>query len=503
MLTMGFGRRLQALRLGMAVALPLLLVACGGGGGDSKSSASVSVKVSAANVTHTTTTASAADNEMLTATLSSAALNSVWFSHTNTGQAISDVIVNWATDNILNIRIEFKPGKSMPEGNYTDTVTVNLCEDEACLKPLAGSPLRVTASYVVNTHLVAESGIAPLVASTRTVLAHDVIDAEYSRSLNAVVMVSSWPQNALYVQDAMTGAEKQVLLSRLPTAVSLSPDGMKAAIGHDALVSHVDLSTVGVAGAAAPKQLSVAANVGDLVLDGRGKVHVFAQPAIANSVDLIAIDVGSNAQTLYSRVYSGARARLHPAGDKLYSASNGISPDDIEAFDITGPSVVGLGDSPYHGNYQMCGNLWFSEEGTSIYTACGAIFLASTMPGQDMSYRGTLAVSTGTSGARTYRAVSLSHKTLANEVALIEQTWYECDARFNALAECRSHLNLYAADSLTRTAQYSIPLAKVANITYVQRGRFVFHRNDGRKLMISQLWGIQDRAAEFYMNLLP
>ena len=254
-----------------------------------------------------------------------------------------------------------------------------------------------------------------------------------------------------------SAAEQRLPLVKAPVAVSLSPDGLSAAVGHDALVTHVALGTVGQA-SPTTKLLNVSSDVFDLVLDGQGTVHVF--PATDQWVSVHSVVVATNTETLQYGPYARSHARLHPSGGNIYVANNGLSPDDIENYQITGPTVARLGDSPYHGNYPMCGNLWFDEDGIRIYTACGRSFQASAAREQDMRYAGTLSLTSDTSFG--YRIVSLSAKSSTKEIALIEQPWYECQDFAQTPAACISHLSLYESDFLVLTARYALPPVAIA-----------------------------------------
>ena len=197
--------------------------------------------------------------------------------------------------------------------------------------------------------------------------------------------------------------------------------------------------------------------------------------------------------------YAGNRARLHPSGDTLYAANNGLSPDDIENYHVETGTVSLFGDSRYHGDYAMCGNLWISDDGARIYTTCGATFGASAVPANDMLYAGTLPLST--SMYCGYRIRSASALASTKEVALIEQPWYECQGYSGMLSSCYSHLNLYDSDFLTQTARYAFPPVLVAGASYRQLGLFVFHQSSGSKILISRLDGITNPNAEYYLSV--
>jgi hypothetical protein len=190
------------------------------------------------------------------------------------------------------------------------------------------------------------------------------------------------------------------------TAVSLAPDGLSA-------------------------------DVFDLVLDGRRKVHAF------------------------------------PRVDQRVSAHS----VDIAKWNITTGVAQLMYDSPYHGNNGMCGNLWFNTAGTTIYTACGNSFRSSTTQSLEMVYAGRLQLSTGFLGGPLLIG-SLSHSPARGEVAVVEFDSYGCSS-FTTNAPCNSRLSVHEATLLNRRSVHSIAPVTVSGNGYRQRGLFVFDDSTG------------------------
>ncbi len=417
----------------------------------------------------------------------------------HSGNAVIGVTLQGVSQTVTNVDIEFLSGRSMRPGIYSDTVTITVCYDNGCARQLDGSPFTVTSHVTVDTG--AEPGVDPLVVLSRAALPHNIVDAEYSAALDAAVMVSTYPANALYVYDVDAGTEQQQLLSRVPTAISVGPDGLTAAVGHDALITVVDLTQVGQAGAPAPTLLDVAADVLDLILDGRGKVH--ALPRLPTWNDIHTVDVATNSEQLSSgrQIYGGSLGRLHPSGDFIYAADNGISPSDIEKWDISAGAAAWVSDSPYHGDHAMCGNLWFRENGATIYTACGNTFRSSTDPAQDMTYSGALELS----APRDYDWLirSLSHTSMTGEIALVEAETDGCDRIPAEAGRCYTHLATYESDFLNRQTVHAIGPVTVGERSYPQRGLFVFHDAAGaRKILLSKLDGMLNPDTEYYLSVV-
>lgn len=325
----------------------------------------------------------------------------------------------------------------------------------------------VPGTYTIS--LTVNDGITTSTASTAVVnayqlhgLGYRVVDAEYSPQLERLVMVSSTPPT-LHVFDADTNTETTVSLPLPPAAVSVGPDGTFAAIAHDGWISYVNLVTPALV-----DTLSVSADVLDVVLAGNGYVYAF--PRVDQWERIRAIEIATGTETLHegNSIYAGTKAKLHPAGLTIYGANNGLSPSDIEKYSIENGTPVYLYDSPYHGDYAMCGDLWIMEDGLSIVTKCGNVFRSSTIQEEDMTYRGSLS----TIAEQIEHA---DHSAEINEVAVIPQQplWWS-DAN-------QSDSEVHFFDStflaLRRTAQ--IPSLSLNETNYPLHGRFVYYSDNG------------------------
>jgi hypothetical protein len=515
----GAVRTVRAWGLGALLGLGLALAGCGGGGGGSSGSEGTagngaspeSLSLSASELTASARIGEVGPVLSLTATVNDLGTTVYGAADPLSRNGILTAELQAGTGKTATVSVYFKSPSSLAPGTYTDTVQVSVCYDDRCQRSVKGSPATVRVSYTVlesagsgggggggggssgGSGITPEPNLLPLVLSAQVALPHDVVDAEFSRALNAVVMVTTYPEPQLVVRDAATGAVRQVRLPKLPKAVSVSPDGLSAAVGHDALVSHYNLADLSVP----PKLLNVSADVGDIVLDGRARVHVF--PATDQWVSVHSIDVATNTEQLRYGPRAGTRVRLHPNGVSIYGANNGLSPDDLEHYDISAGVGTRLRDSPYHGDYPICGNLWISEDGSTVYTACGRAFRASMDAAQDMRYAGALSLSASTTYG--YRVRSLSQSAARREIALFEEPWYECT--IGSGSGCVSHLNVYESDFLGRSAVYSVQPVLVSGVTYRQRGLFVFHRADGVRVVISRLDGMPNPAAEYLFGIVP
>lgn len=301
--------------------------------------------------------------------------------------------------------------------------------------------------------VAADGQIAPL--------GRHVVDAEFSTTLDRIVMVSESPHEVA-IHDPGTGAETTVALPLPPQCVSVTPDGLHAAVGHAGLISWIDLRAGTLV-----KTLAVSADVFDVVAGGNGYVYAF--PRVDQWEEIHTVEVATGTETLSGIIRAGTRAKLHPGGIAIYGADNGLSPSDIEKYSIAAGTAQYLYDSPYHGDYAMCGNLWIAEDGARIFTACGNVFRSSSLQAEDMRWTGTLAP-TGTTLSVRWASDSIA----ANEIVVLPGTsWY-------GGGDEDTKVHFHERSFMARTSTVSLPRIAVGGRAFPVRGRFVFHAGSGQ-----------------------
>jgi chitinase len=261
-----------------------------------------------------------------------------------------------------------------------------------------------------------------------------------------------------------------VSLNLPPTSVSVSPDGLFAAVGHDAWISYVDLST-----GTTVSTFPVSADVFDIVLAGNGYIYAF--PRVDQWVQIHCIRIADGMETLSvsGNLYAGTRAKLHPSGSAIYTADPfTLSPSTLAKYNISAGTPSFLYYYPYWGDYSVWGDLWISEDGLRIFTKSGNVFRSSpnqyssgTTP-DDMTYSGKL------SNLSTVR--SLSHSAAAGKVVAIPDV-------YSSSAD-DEQLQWYNYDYLTFVSSVTLPIFTVGANTYAGHGRFVFYNSAGTKVYV-------------------
>jgi hypothetical protein len=210
-------------------------------------------------------------------------------------------------------------------------------------------------------------------------LTSDVVDAEYSKDKDMLFFVSSTPSQFNTFNPA-TNSIESVSLTYTPTCLSISPDGETAVVGHDGHITVIDLNPLSVL-----KTTYASCQAFDIVLSANNWAYVFPEEDQWVKIKCIDIETGIETESDGYNIYENTRARLHPDGKYIYTAE-----DDLEKFDITEGTAVYMYDSPYHSDYPIYNNLWYSEDGIRIFTEGGSVFRTSEIQQNDMLYNGSI-----------------------------------------------------------------------------------------------------------------
>lgn len=294
-------------------------------------------------------------------------------------------------------------------------------------------------------------------------LAFDVTASAFSEQLNKVVFVAANP-NQLILFDVADSSIETIPLAASSSVLELSLTGTTAAVGYANSVAIVDLLNKQVTATYA-----VSSDIIDLALPDNGYLYVFPRTDQWARIRTINLANGAETEHTGNSIYAGTRVVAHPSGEFIYGADNGLSPSDIELYDISGGNAHYVQDSPYHGDYDMCGNVWISEDGANLFTPCGNVFKANPGQADDMQYVGRL----GITGA----IKALSQKN--DEIALsnTDAWWY------NGNAEIGHIIHLYNYPSLSFVRAVEIPTTMINGTVFKNYGVNLFHNPDGSKVI--------------------
>jgi chitinase len=267
------------------------------------------------------------------------------------------------------------------------------------------------------------------------------------------------------VYDPATRVDTVVALPATPTCVSVSPDGLTAVVGHNAYVTHVDLTSATVL-----NTWDIAINVYDIVLAGNGIAYALGSGGGFGRLHALNLSTGVVTQSTGNLIGGGTLIALHPSGTSIYGAGNFSSPSDIEKYDISSAVPTYLYNSPYHGDFPMGGNVWMWKDGTSVLSRWATRFSTTSTQATDIIYQGRL--------AQPIPVVSSDHSTGTGRVVALLQSPFST----TPVDDNRVHWfdDLFLQDE--RAAM--LPRFDVGGTKYAAHGKFVFFSADGSKVHV-------------------
>lgn len=298
---------------------------------------------------------------------------------------------------------------------------------------------------------------------TKILLDGLVIDAEYDRVHDRLVVVNNYSR--LLKIDPISKVIVSVDLSLPPTCVSIGMNGQYAAVGHDGWVSVVNLTSMQV-----ESTYAVSTNALDIVLAPNFWAYVFPKTDQWEHIRCINLQNGS--ETLHTGffIYAGTKAKLHPSGEHIYGANNGLSPSDVEKYSISSGTATYLYDSPYHGDYPMSGDLWISDDGNRMYTRGRTVLNLSANQSGDLIYGGTLPGDA--MGIKTLDQTSATNRVCA---VMLSFMTYLPD----------SNVKVYSYPFLNPIGTLPLPKFLGPNLTLISsEGHFGFFHSDGKKFFV-------------------
>lgn len=248
--------------------------------------------------------------------------------------------------------------------------------------------------------------------SEETGLPTGVVVGTYTASPGWYSAVLDWQQHQIFLSQGSSGTVEVVPLDGSPAhtittgytaewmhyepvrnevLVSL-PSGMHSAYWWDedqeGYVAAIDAATL-----ADPTPIWIPRDPWQLVGDGTGYLYVGSASGQWTNTVSVNLDTGIYSVNSFT-IRQGTKIQMHPSLDRIYGADNGLSPSDIERWNVNGDGALGYAyDSPYHGTYPMCGDLRIHPRGDTIYTRCGHIFLATNSTTNDLNWFANLGTS--------------------------------------------------------------------------------------------------------------
>jgi hypothetical protein len=207
-----------------------------------------------------------------------------------------------------------------------------------------------------------------------TRLPYTPIRTEYSRQLDRLILISNEPP-LLHIHDPSAGIGVAIALSKPPVALSVSRDGKFAAVGHDGLITYVNLATATV-----QQEFRVRHDMAELALAPQGYIH-FTVAWENDGLKTLAMATGA-LTTSEAFQSEHAPVQIGPSGGFLYLLTDRPTKWDIRAGL---PKLVAT--APVD---DVCAPLEFTPDGSLAYDQCGRVLYTSDKPVQDLLLKLTL-----------------------------------------------------------------------------------------------------------------
>lgn len=247
-----------------------------------------------------------------------------------------------------------------------------------------------SGSYTVT--LTVSDGVSSSTASATLsafppALSYAPLEVRYSKGLDKLVISATNP-NVLKIADPL--AETTLTVS-LPAAVknfSLSPNGKLAIVLHESVASLVDLEH-----GLLLKSFATGGSHTEALITNAAVAYFIGQTGgqwVRPSVVYFNARTGAEMtlpETVYMGMFYGTQYGVYASTkNKVFLMSQGLSPADISYFTIDPATngVIAMGDSPYHGDYNMSTPLFLSENEDVLFSASGNYFYTS-----NLKYAGT------------------------------------------------------------------------------------------------------------------
>ncbi len=236
----------------------------------------------------------------------------------------------------------------------------------------------------------------------------EIVDAEFDRIHDRLIVVSTG-SNEIRKIDPATKSMETLQLNMTPTCLSVSRDGNFAVVGHDARVSYIDLNTMQLLNI-----FDVATDVFDIVLAPNNWAYAFPRSGQWERIHCVDLTTGVETISTGNQIREGTKAKLHPSGNFIYGSDNGVSPSDVEKYDISAGTAHYLYDSPYHGDYSFDGDIWISDSGDKLVSRSRNIFKLTEDQATDIRYYGQL--------LGNQKIATLDIHTMANKIYVVMET---------------------------------------------------------------------------------
>ena len=286
--------------------------------------------------------------------------------------------------------------------------------------------------------------------------------AAYSNALDRIVMVSANP-NQLHIYDPLANTDTTVVLPEAPQNLSLTPDGLYAAVALVDAVSYVNLQSATI-----QQTFTNIAVRGGVAIAGSGYIYIL--PSYQGNIMSINIATGLLV-TATNFDYASAEI-FNSVTNKIYTTQDGDSINNLYSYSVSSGTVGSSVASPYYLVFPDCGPLWLSHDNTRIFSGCGSVFTASSDASKDMRYLGTLGALNSIQSLAIFEG--------SGQVAAIPKV----NTSSTNSQPNDTEVDLFDSSHYNPIGKIQTNPFKVNSATFQAHGRWVFYNSAGTNLFV-------------------
>jgi len=297
--------------------------------------------------------------------------------------------------------------------------------------------------------------------SNQWILDRAIIDAEYDKTTDKLIIVSTSP-NRLSIINPETKAIESIDLSTTPRCVSVNAEGTIAVVGHNGYVTYVDLTNKKVL-----HIWPITCDAWDITFGKNNWCYVTPNEDQWESVYSMNGETG--AVTLTGSIYEKTLVKSQPNSNYIYLSNTVTSSSALEKF-ATSANVA----SYLYENFDSDtgGKFWFSNDGTRIFSSNKRTYSASEIKASDMLYRGSV--------ESTSNIYWVDHSAAAKKVFTIgTESLYSNITNSKLDYYNDTYLNYLGSISFE---QFMIPSGTEGGRLYNAEGKYVFANKTGTRV---------------------
>lgn len=288
-------------------------------------------------------------------------------------------------------------------------------------------------------------------------LSFSVVDAEYDLVNNRIVLVDS--SSKFHYYNPSTNADSTLTLNFAPLNVTVSPDGTKAAVGHDANATLINLP-----GTTLAREVATAIKANDIAMNN---AYVYISNSLSTWAYIKSVTFADGTITNHSgtTVYP-THLTLNSAGNSLYLIDTASSPVDIRRMSTAVNPPTYSYDSIYHGDYSMCGPIWLAKDSSKTFNSCLTAFTVSAVQASDIQYAGAFSSTT---------FLRIQHlNTDSSQIFFIPTNKYIGSTVSDATKVSSEYIYRHGLSNLGFLSKKTLPCYTSAGQSYKTEGKFVF-----------------------------